>query len=385
VGPSLPALIANLQPDDWRAREGFSEDIAAANEELFACPSDAARVEVLQRWLQKHQPCLFGRLAAKNDLLSVCVLTEDDYSLGDQHVRAKIQAARLQWTESGFRGKKSGFIIAAVSPTLATCKPGLAARQVAERLCALYLERDIPLDTILHDEIYLERPGEPRHTWAWKVGINYFASSADKRWWHDHRIPGGIAFSMNSVGHMVKSGLLAKATQLADELLGDPGADGYFSVVDSLGKALGLAMRTIHLAAKTPHGQATRLLDLPAESSSVPSCPIELPTFLTGKNHCEYAGYYHTDYTLPACYFTEDVSRPAGLSEHMLDFTYLFHNDAENPDHRSMGIGRRIRSGTSQSIQWKNSTGTPLDMAISDSPLLLAALGMAKKGSKRIS
>jgi hypothetical protein len=384
MGPSLAALIAGLQHDDWRAREGFSDDIAAANEELFKCTSDPARAEVLQRWLQKHQPCLFGRLAARHDLLSFCILTEGDYSRGDQHVRAKIQAARLQWTESGFRGKKSGFIIAAVSPELATCKPGPVAQQIAERLCALYLERDIPIDTILHDDIYLERPGEPRRTWAWKVGINYFASSGDKRWWHDHRIPGGIAFSMNSVGHMVKSGLLAKATQAADELLGDPGEGDYFSVVDSLGKALDLAMRTIHLAAKTPHGQATRLLELPAEPSTLPSCPIPLPGILTGKNHCAYAGYYHTDYTMPSCYFIEDVARPAGLSEHSLDFTYLFHNDAENPEHISMGIGRRIRSGESQSVPLKNATGTPLDLAITDSPLLLAALGMTK-GSKRIS
>jgi hypothetical protein len=37
------------------------------------------------------------------------------------------------------------------------------------------------------------------------------------------------------------------------------------------------------------------------------------------------------------------VVRPPGLPEHILDFTYLFHRDVDNPAFTTMGEGRQIR------------------------------------------
>src|SRR5205823_13856784 len=83
---------------------------------------------------------------------------------------------------------------------------GPELRALALKLCELYLERTV-LDEILHDGpiLVINRDGEATERRSWKVGVNYFSAQGDGRWWHDHRIPGGMAFSMNSVGHMARS------------------------------------------------------------------------------------------------------------------------------------------------------------------------------------
>jgi hypothetical protein len=73
----------------------------------------------LSDWLQAHQPCLFGGIAAKHGALSCCILNESDLEQSDEAIREKIQTSRLEWTRQGFEGKKSGFIILAISPRIA--------------------------------------------------------------------------------------------------------------------------------------------------------------------------------------------------------------------------------------------------------------------------
>jgi hypothetical protein len=34
--------------------------------------------------------------------------------------------------------------------------------------------------------------------------VDFFACAGDGRWWHDHRFPGGIAYTANSTGHMMR-------------------------------------------------------------------------------------------------------------------------------------------------------------------------------------
>ena len=121
---TIADLLSNIQSDPWRAEVGFSEDIEHANEQLrIAEVNEAAITEVLKNWLQKFQPCLFGRLAAKHNQISFCILTEADLNKDDQFIQDKIQAARSRWTGEGFVGKKSGFILFACSPKLANSLP----------------------------------------------------------------------------------------------------------------------------------------------------------------------------------------------------------------------------------------------------------------------
>jgi dGTP triphosphohydrolase len=108
----IAALIDRLEEDPWRAEVGFSPEVEGTLGRILKPGlSDESIVEALNEWLAKHQPCLFGRIAAKHGLLSYCLLTEDDLSASDNSIKDKIQEARLAWTRLAFEGKASGFVI----------------------------------------------------------------------------------------------------------------------------------------------------------------------------------------------------------------------------------------------------------------------------------
>jgi hypothetical protein len=387
MGDSIASLFRQLTPDSWRKQVGFSADIEAVNQILFnpnTTESDA--IDALSGWLQRKQPCVFGKMAAKFGFISYCLLSESDLRMTDEKIRDKIQDSRLQWLKEGFEGKKSNFIILVVSPTLSYATPDQVIARLAQRLCYLYLDRDIDFDFVHHEELFLEKPGSARMTWKWLAGVNYFSAQGDKRWWNDHRIPGGMGFSINSVGHLVKSEKIAKAMMELNQDLGIFDEEGWSdSKVDSLEKALVLAMQTISQASDSISGKATELLILPhaARDDGRPPCPIALPSSLADKDYCSYAGYYHTDYTLPSEYFVPDVVRPASVEPFLLDFTYLFHKHVNNPDHWTMGRGRRIRADNStqreklndKDDKYKQQRGRPQSVELSSCELLVRALG----------
>jgi hypothetical protein len=107
-----------------------------------------------------------------------------------------------------------------------------------------------------------------------------------------------------------------------------------------LDAALVLAMKTIENASQACSGKAVRLLPSPADEA--PS-PLPVPSKLQGMSTNEYAGYYHTDHTVPAVYFRPDIERPADVAQFVLDFTYLHLPSADNPAHITMGRGLRVR------------------------------------------
>jgi hypothetical protein len=354
MADTIAACYSKIREDSWREENGFTQEFNEAQDRLLiATPGE--KEAILAGWLQRFQPCLFGRIAAKSDLITYCILDEHDLTGTDEKIRDKIQQIRTEWTRQAYEGRKSGFVILACSPKLSTASPDEALLELAVRLGSLYLLEEIEPNTIYTDEIFLEVPGTRRMTWRWNVGVNFFGAAGDGRWWRDHRIPAGIAFSMNSVGHLVKSGQIAtKMCELA-ALIEAPTEDLVATKVDSLPKALDLAMRTINMAADTPSGKATSLMPLPSktEELAVHPCPVELPPFLRGKNYCEYEGYYHTDETIPAEYFTPSVDRDPAISPRRLDFTYLFHSNIENPDFVTTGTGRRVRD-----IEWTEPEST---------------------------
>lgn len=352
---TVAELLAKLTSDPWRQSNPFTVDMDEANKNIFAagdCGESISRV--LRDWLQKYQPCLFGRIAARQDLISYCVLTERDLCQNDEAIRTKIQDARLQWTRDAFDGKKSGFVILAVAPMLALAAPDRNLKALARRLCSLYLLQQIDVDRIYHDEIFLEIQGEERSTWKWLAGVNYFCANGDGRWWQDHRIPGGLAFSVNSVGHLAKTGAIAReAIDGKNQFLNASGKAAMPTRIDSLGKSLEFAMRTISKASDAVSGRATELLTLADHDPQSLRCPIELPSILMGKDFRYYRSYYHTDFTLPSEYFTADTRRPSHCKARMMDFLYLFDTDLENPDHITTGTGRRIRSVSKKLMRLK--------------------------------
>ena len=101
-----------------------------------------------------------------------------------------------------------------------------------------------------------------------------------------------------------------------------------------------------------------------------------MPEKLNGKDYCKYRGWYHTDFTLPSEYFQPDVTRPALIREHTLDFTYLFDSSLDNPDYRLLGKGRQIRSDGSNAAESveKRKRGIPNEIDTDALPLLRKAL-----------
>lgn len=337
---SLIDLLDGLSTDQWRQQNPFSSDMEDCHRLLFdPASSRHDKADALLGWIgSKAQPCLFGRMAAKNGWLSVCILTETDLARGDDYVRQVIQDHRRTWKRDALSGKKHGFIILAVSQRLAYAQPGPVLQKMTLRLNDLYLS-ETGLNEILHDSMDLEiARGDQRGYRRWKVGINLFASQADGRWWHDHRFPGGLAFSMNSVGHMARK-LAEEAihsnAELAERVAGMP--------VEKLETwALPLAMRTIQTASRG-RIPGTRLIprqSVPAENAETENRRQEVLRELSEYDEDRYQGKYHTDQTVPAEYFDPGLERPAGLADHDLYFTYL-HRQSD-PDSQSMGLGEAI-------------------------------------------
>lgn len=347
---SISSIIENLVADPWREKEGFSSDIAKASADMFdPVKSDAEIAQVLAQWLEKNQPCLFGRMAAGAlNLISYCILTERDLVKSDAAIREKIQKYRLLWKREAFLGRRSAFIILAVSPRILNATPDKTLMALAQRLGFLYLRETIEPDTIYHERLTLEIPAEQTPDkqsacYEWRVGSNVFAAQGDKRWWLDHRIPGGLGFSMNSVGHMARSGALRKMfTQSDDPATPTKGKMG----IDSLEAALKFAMMTINGAQPTISGPATCLRKLPPDEYQQlnPKCPFsQMPPKLQSMDYTTYLGWYHTDAVVPSDYFRPDVERPKDVAQKELNFTYLFDDSIENSDFENMGLGGQIR------------------------------------------
>jgi hypothetical protein len=336
---SLRDLLGDLRTDGLRRTVPFDTEMSAANKALLdPGKSDFEVAQVLRSWLKKHQPCLFGRIGASApDLLSFCILREPELTGSGFDLRKKIKAYRQQWKRDAYRGKKSAFIVAAIAPSLIAAAPDEKLLAFAQKLCEQYLLQAIDVDTVYHDHLPLEVDEPEGIEREWKVGVNFFSPQGHGRWWHDHRIPGGIVLSANSVGHMVCAATRLNALTQLD------GVERGKRTIADLGNALKHAMLTIAGAADAVSGKATWLR--PSDSDTV-RCPLDeskLPDSLRGMSCSSYLGWYHTDYTIPSCYFDGSMKRPEHINQHDLDFTYLHDDSFGNPEFETMGKGVIVR------------------------------------------
>ena len=326
--------------DPWRVANLFSPDMAACHDKLFA--SGASRSEkagYLAEWLAStNQPCWFGRMEAKHKRLAFCVLTENDLAQSDQEIRVVIAKERRAWKELARKGESHGFLIAVVSKAIAFARRGPTLKDFAESICELYLGAR-ESDEKHHDDLVLElATGGAVVNRRWEVGVNYFSAQGDGLWWHDHRFPGGVAFSMNSVGHMARAKaeeLIATNPEMAAKAASVP--------QDKLAYwALPAAMGII--GAKVAGSKRGTWL---VEYGTFPE-DKEPPTFderrarfgrhLANFSHNRYRGHYHTDVSIPSDFFREELweLEKIGVREDLF-FTYL-HSLAD-PAYESMGIG----------------------------------------------
>jgi hypothetical protein len=169
--------------------------------------------------------------------------------------------------------------------------------------------------------------------------VNVFSVQADGRWWHDHRFPGGLAFSMNSVGHFAR---LAAEAELRKSKASDPIRN--LAREKLVYRALPLAMKTIG-----PPVDGSQRGTWLAKRGTFPE-DREPPTYeerrryfkeLAAFSENRYVGRYHTDITIPSDYFKEELWRLEEIGTiDELYFTYL-HSLADQ-DYWSMGIGEQI-------------------------------------------
>jgi hypothetical protein len=337
---TLSELLTELRVDPWREATGFSVEMNAAHDILFGAYPAEKRQRTLNEWIERWQPCLFGKIAAKLGAIRFCVVDQLTIDASDEKVSEAIQDARLQWRRDAARGKASAFVIVVAVPALAISVPDDTVRQIAIRVASLYLKQAIEVDQVYQERIFLETPGSSSG-WIWRGGVDYFAAHADHRWWHDHRFPGGIAFSVNSLGHLVRCAQMANALDEFDSTLGlsrddEPNRPR----LETNARALEFALRTIKNSSNAISGKSTMLL--PSNGPRHPRCPV-LSADFASTDATQYKAYYDTDFTLRSEFFRADVNRPSDVGLHTMDFTYLYDDHFENYDHAEMMRGIQVK------------------------------------------
>lgn len=113
--------------DLFRKKRQFSEDIEAVQAILFNPRYDKRRkIRAYRAWLELNQPCVFGRMAARNKNVFVCLIEEREILSmrnGDQDLRDTIQDHRQVWKRHALEGLSSSWT--AASLTLTFCFPAV--------------------------------------------------------------------------------------------------------------------------------------------------------------------------------------------------------------------------------------------------------------------
>src|SRR5262249_44863399 len=156
--------------------------------------------------------------------------------------------------------------------------PGPELKEVCRRFMELYIGAEVEDDTIVarHEYVYLAQEDAGVRTYLRFATLpNIFCAQADKRWWHDHRTPGGIMITSKALGHDMRS-------------------QGLDTV-----RTLKMSMMTIanayHEDKKKRGLPATSLASRPDGEPS----PLEQDREFSGSSACRYEGYFHTDHLIP--------------------------------------------------------------------------------------
>jgi hypothetical protein len=329
---SVSGLLGRLREDTWRKDHPFSEDVVIAQQVLLHPYSyDDEKQEALGLWLQKHQPCVFGRVAAKQNKIYYCFLTEADLHGTDSEIRNKIQRAKRQWKQWSLDGStaRHSFMLAVTSVRVALAAPDENLKTLAVHLRGLFTTEfgeDLEANDLGFQSVFLRNPSE-NVFYKFSVIMDFFAAAGDGRWWCDHRVPGGLAFTFNSLGHMVRT---------KEWYGGEPNPTEW---------ALKLAMATIANADEHPkYGRATWLqnLDQGRPLKAQHGCPFSgkspLPAALQNKDWTTYAGLHHSDHSVREEFFSEK-EHPLNMNQpFLIDFSYIYAREKQEDSDLMDGI-----------------------------------------------
>jgi len=330
----LLTLRLHGKEDTLRRRRSFSEDIEAVHAILFNPNYDKRRkVRAYRKWLETppNQPCVFGRIAAKNKNVFICLIEEDEVlgmAKGDADLRATIQDYRQVWKRHALDGLVSSFVILLVSERLVTREPDEQLKELCRRLMELYMEIHHIGDDTFHTQreyVFLRRESDGDRTRLLKFSTlpNIFCAQGDGRWWHDHRTPGGIMITSNALGHFIYS------------------RSGK-TILDDASKitALESAMRTIGnaypgLPSHSKYCPATFLVPAPAGETS----PLRETSDFRKFSADHYCGYFHTDHLVPSVFFHREKSLKNLKLYDDLTFRYIYDSEADPEEHAELTTG----------------------------------------------
>jgi len=334
----LAELLLNMRlhgvTDGMRSRRPFSPDIEATHAVLFNPRYDRqAKIKAYRSWFEKNQPCVFGKTAATNKNIYICLLEDHEIlrmRRGDPDVMDTLQDHRQVWKRLALEGSTSSFVILLASPHLVTREPNETLKEICRRLMELYMQIAVADDTF-HTEreyVFLRRPDNT--VLRFSTLPNIFCAQGDGRWWHDHRTPGGIMITSNALGHFMYS--RTKKTTLDS------------SICTS---ALEQAMRTIANARKDPSDGKTKYLHCPA-TYLVPRepndpAPLRDTSEFSSYSPDHYAGYFHTDHLIPSAFFQKDRDPKTLKRYDDLSFRYIFDASADPEGHQELMVGTLVK------------------------------------------
>src|SRR5437016_6678574 len=259
----LLTISVHGKEDTLRRRRSFSEDIEAVHAILFNPHYYKRRkVRAYRKWLETppNQPCVFGRIAAKNKNVFICLIEEDEVlgmAKGDADLRATIQDYRQVWKRHALDGLVSSFVILLVSERLVTREPDEQLKELCRRLMELYMEIHHIGDDTFHTQreyVFLRRESDGDRTRLLKFSTlpNIFCAQGDGRWWHDHRTPGGIMITSNALGHFIYSRSPSRVVDHAAKV----------SALENAMRTIGNAFRPDVKQCKMKHCPATFLVPI---------------------------------------------------------------------------------------------------------------------------
>ena len=319
--------------DLLRSRGDFSDDIQQVHGILHNPKArKPSKIAAYRNWLKSYQPCVFGRSAAGKRQVFICLLDEREIlgmRRGDTDLRATLEDYRKVWKRYALHGRSSSLVIVVNSPALAYVEPSDELKEACRRLMELYVGASVDDDTILeqHEYVYLAKVINGRRTFLKFATLpNLFCAQGDRRWWHDHRTPGGIMITSNALGHFMHC------------LTDGPEPD--------CRRALKQAMMTI----QNSHRSGNRRLRQPA-TELVPRgegelTPLEGTSFDQYSPH-RYRSYFHTDHLIPSVFFRK--GQPTHVFE---DLGLAYMHDQGEEDYAELMGGEVTNAYTVRSEVW---------------------------------
>jgi hypothetical protein len=278
---------------------------------------------------RKTSPASFGKMAATNKNVYICLLEEHEIlrmQRGDADVMDTLQDHRQAFKRLALEGLVSSFIILLTSRHLITREPNQALKDICRRLIELYMQVRVPDDTF-HTEreyVFLRQPNNA--VLKFSTLPNIFCAQGDGRWWHDHRTPGGVMITSNALGHFMYS--RHKKPDLDASICA---------------WALEHAMRTIANARKGPSDGKSKYTHCPAtflvpRQESDPSVLRRTSEF-AGNSPDHYAGFFHSDYLIPSVFFQKERDPKTVARYDDLSFRYIFDGARDPGGHQELMLG----------------------------------------------